>query len=227
PAAGFQPVSGLPWSTVQAYLGGVSFAEDSADTGNVKVCEECNAFRARVVSEKRSYCLKESDLQGSLRLVGMMVALEPPVGKQPSGFGPQNKGDALYLFARGTQAYVMYQARSLPNQPAGDTSVVVPAWSFHFCADGGHGNRSKAAARWIPDTVTEITGDAAQVKGKDDDVVGGGGGQLSYGWMACANGCCQFYGPPPQQDLETIDPQPSKGNDPPVRPARRAADCPV
>ena len=217
PAATFQPVSGVPWSQVQAYLQQLQWADDSAAVGDVQLCARCTKFSTRVVSEARSYCTRKQDL-AQLRAIGVMKALQPPTGQQPSGFGPQNKGDSLYLFARGDSAYVIYQARSQPNNPAGDTTVVAAGWSFHFCADGGHGTRSKAAAQWRPDTLATTT---TQTRGKGE--VGSGGGQLSYGWMACANGCCQFYGPPPAQQQD--DPMLEKGNDPAVR--GRPFDCPT
>jgi hypothetical protein len=183
--------NGASWSALEQWSGSAGVAFDTAPTdsssASVKLCDTCTAVTLQIVSEHRTYCNGRQSLVDSTRIVGVWRVQSGTVA--PPGWGKTfAAGDSILVFARDTlaPAILVYRTPQGTVQRAPDT-----AWTFRFCADGEtHG---RAQSRWRKHPRPPRV-DPQPEKGRDevDDDEGPG----TYGWMACANGCCQFYIPP-------------------------------
>jgi hypothetical protein len=157
--------------------------------------------------ERRTHCLSANSLNGQTRLAGSFV-----VQRAVTLWGqPLDSAAVILVFATDTTGPAVLAFQS------GDTIATAPAtaWKFNFCRDGHPHDRSKGEWR------RRIDGEAFVQSGSGGQPGGGqpGGGQPggrphgprgprdddevdpgTYGWMACANGCCQFYIPPVGND---------------------------
>lgn len=129
-----------------------------------------------IASENRTHCLSRDSVTTVVRLTGMIR-----VDSATTAWGhPFAKGDSILLFAQGEDALLAYdeggRVRTAPPR----------AWSFFYCLDTVPAPRPASAWRdWTP----------GPPQGDDDD-------PGTYGWMACASGCCQFYIPPKEEEGE-------------------------
>ncbi|HEX2203376.1 MAG TPA: hypothetical protein VHG91_08760 [Longimicrobium sp.] len=198
-----------PWPAFEKWVAArASFAEGSTATALVPLCRDCVAVTTEIVSETRTPCATRENLTGNHRLLGMLRV------KDGGAWNRENPsaGDSLYLFAddAGSTIVVYRNGALTATLPRDD-------WHFYYCQ---HGEHTVPRAEWRDREVAGIRRSAADFD--DDD---GSGGQLSYGWMACANGCCQFYGPPPSSArMIPPDPQVLRGRDFYVR---LGVDCDV
>jgi hypothetical protein len=169
----------------------------------VKLCPTCNAVKLRIVSEARTYCMRRDSLAGKTRIAGMFVVDSGSV--TPANWGRTfNPGDSILVFARDSVAPARLVYRTSPSPASTVGSAPSRAWAFRYCNDGNPGNSPQGRWRHKPQGAGQTTG--------------GEGG--TYGWMACATGCCQFYVPPPDPTLpdETPDWIPPLTGRPPCGP---------
>jgi hypothetical protein len=203
PAFSVALLNGRPWSELIDSLNaaGVQFPDT---TGNdsilaVKLCKSpgCTPVRMAIRSSSFTPCLKPGDLTGSRpRIMGEYVLQEP--FNPPAGSGwhpiPQDSSVFVFVHASGAPATMVYAHNGQTRMgPAG-------GWQFWYCQDGDSAAHKIPQAQWRPRGTppSGSTGPANPPKG--------GAGQVeeeedtgSYGWMACASGCCQFYTPPPNE----------------------------
>jgi hypothetical protein len=201
PPAVSDAVLGGTWTGLVSYLGsqGVTFPDtpENVAVGSVPLCvsQGCGPIQLRLQSTAQTYCMTGAQASEQ-RILGMMVLLEAFPGTPSIPGIPA--GDSVFLFARGTPG-AQSPAKLVYRQ--GDKIVELPSgkagWNFVFCNDGMV--NPGPAARWRTDVETETDantgagGAAATSEGSGGQGPGGG----TYGWLACANGCCQFYTPPP------------------------------
>jgi hypothetical protein len=191
PSPGVDPAllaSGASWAALEQWSGAAGVAFDTALTDSssapVQLCDTCTAVTLQIVSERRTYCNGGNSFADSTRIVGVWRVQGGTVA--PPGWGKSfAAGDSILVFARDTLAILAYRMPDgTVRQAPGN------AWNFRFCADGEtHG---RAQSRWRRQGRPRV--DPNPDKGKDD--VDDDEGPGTYGWMACANGCCQFYIPP-------------------------------
>jgi hypothetical protein len=184
---------------------GVAFADANADSTRawVRLCAGCNPVKLRIVSENRTYCNSPGSLHDTTRIAGVWAVEEGTV--TPPGWGVTfSPGDSIFVFAHDTasSAILAYRVGNRVHRAPAN------AWSFHYCQHGGPGF-NQPRARWRDrgtDHVVTVPGN-----GGPPDVPGPPGDSDppgTYGWMACASGCCQFYIPP---ILEEDGDPPGKG----------------
>jgi hypothetical protein len=202
----FNTRGGQPWQGVADYMAaaGANFNLGVMDTQPVKLCNgadvSCLPKVLQVRSEQRTMCLDSAAFAGRLRIVGMVVGAGP--GSLPAyGFGADNVSgggsdrDSVYLFVRGQTVYALYRTTgnltAFAPQPG-----ITPGWSFFF-----HAPDTPPPGTWgLWKTKTLITGVLAQASPgahPGGPAAPDGAGEqttLSYAWMACAAGCCQFHG---------------------------------
>ncbi|HEU4885171.1 MAG TPA: hypothetical protein VFT45_23115 [Longimicrobium sp.] len=189
-----------PWDVLSRYLVdslGLTFPNQvlpDSNTQKVQLCENCEMVEMTILPEATTYCTQRDSLNGGQRILGILVLRSAFTPSDSSEWkDPIQANDSIFMFA------------STPNGPATmvyrndqGQAVVAPdsSWMFYYCPDVHRGNRPEA--KWRPRNVPVSTtaGGPPAGKGKDeDDEENDGGG--TYGWMACASGCCQFYTPPP------------------------------
>ncbi|MBW3570192.1 MAG: hypothetical protein KY467_03725 [Gemmatimonadetes bacterium] len=191
PPAVSMPVLNGPWQGLLDSLkaGGVTFPDvaGNVDTTTVKLCRDCTAVRVEIRSTNLTPCLAPGDLTGQQRIVGMFVVLDTfPAHK---GWDTLLPGDTLFAFANSTggPAMLVYE------QGGSGKASPSRAWMFWYCQDG-HTNPRTPQAQWRPRGPTA----AAPAAGKQAEAEDAG----TYGWMACISGCCQFYTPPGDGQIE-------------------------
>ena len=197
------PVLNGPWQTLLNSMNadGVTFPDTAgnSDTTSVKLCKTCVASRVVIRSGNRTPCLSAGDLNGSPpRITGMFIVLDP-IPAQP-GWKAFVPGDSIFLFANAASGPAMLVFRE------GTQGKMAPsnAWTFWFCPDNAD-NGTTARSQWRPRGTPPGTPPRTTPAPGDQD--GGGGGGGTYGWLACASGCCQFYTPPPNESMQTTPPQ--------------------
>jgi len=236
----FNTRGGQPWQGVADYMAaaGASFDLGVMDTQPVKLCNKadpsCLPKVLQVRSEQRTMCLDSAAFAGRLRIVGMVVGAGP--GSLPAfGFGPGNISgggsgrDSVYLFVRDRTVYALYRTTgnltAFAPQPG-----LNPGWAFFF-----HAPDTPPAGVWAlwrtGDSTTTVTALRAHRGGPAaPDEVEEAQTTLSYAWMACAAGCCQFHGtgdgnPFPEDDHgrghHGNPPPPNPNPNPNPHPARR------
>jgi hypothetical protein len=199
PPAYAQPVLTGPWAGLLAALAadGVTFPDITGndDTTAVKLCRNCGTVPVEIRASNKTPCLRPEDLNGQAqRITGMFIVLETFPAQQ--GWDTLQAGDSVFVFARGNGPATLVYDHGGSGKTAPST-----AWQFWYCRDGHTGGRTPQA-QWRPRGTPPTTGPG---KGKGEVGEGDGGG--SYGWMACASGCCQFYTPPPNELMQTTPPQ--------------------
>ncbi|HEX2209774.1 MAG TPA: hypothetical protein VHG93_18985 [Longimicrobium sp.] len=166
----------------------------NSDTTVIQLCTDCDSV-ALVIQANTATCgatpatlqPQDTSFLGIFLLAGNFQA--------QNGWPSLQTGDTLALFVSGDSGSVIVtyrdKATGLAAQaPAGD-------WQFYYCQDGSRGTH--AAAQWRSRATP-----SNQSHDDDDEDDDNGGG--SYGWMACASGCCQFYTPPPNElEIELPD----------------------
>lgn len=191
--------NGASWSALEQWLAAnnVSFPEDPANVSvdTVPLCKDCSSVGLRLQATNSTFCLKPAD-SGQLRIAGRMTVLQtylpqaPPLGIKDT----IPAGSVVYMFSRGTPAAV--QLATLVYAHADSVREIKPGnWRFYYCP---HDTViTHPAAQWRPeDSIPQQQATTADVQGEE------GGG--SYAWMSCANGCCQFYTPPPMQEFPDL-----------------------
>lgn len=183
------------WSGLLTWMSneGVTFPNtpENVSRDSVPLCVNgngCAPIEVQLQSTAQTYCLTGAQAS-QRRIMGMMVLVDSFPGQQP--LPPIPAGDSIFLFARGnpgaqSPATLVYRQGNNVAQFPGSAG-----WNFVFCNDGMV--NPGPAARWR----TDVDSQAARTAGAQGDPSGGGPGGGTYGWLACANGCCQFYTPPP------------------------------
>lgn len=209
PAFSAALLHGKPWSELIDSLkaAAVRFPEIPGNDSilAVKLCNApgCTPVRMAIRASNFTPCLKAGDLTGSRpRIMGEYVLQEPFDPPAGSGWNPIPKDSSVFVFAHasGAPATMVYahDGKTMMGPATG--------WQFWYCQDGDSAAHKLPQAQWkARDTTasgstppaTPPKGGAAQAAAEDDTG--------SYGWMACASGCCQFYTPPPSEILELPD----------------------
>jgi hypothetical protein len=207
------------WKDFQTWLSAHSVAFTDSDpvatTDTLQLCDSCGvAVPITISSENRTYCLRGDSLVNRTRIAGAYR-----VGGTTTAWGQTFRAnDSIYLFAHGVDGLARLAYR------AGDSVAIAPdsSWKFNYCNDGVPHNRPQGRWKKQPNPRNPNPGGR-------DDFEEGEEGPGTYGWMACASGCCQFYIPPPNPS--SLPPQANEkaqGNVPPqVPPGRgRKPPCP-
>ncbi|HEX6370294.1 MAG TPA: hypothetical protein VF006_15345 [Longimicrobium sp.] len=187
-----------PWQGMLDSLNahGVSFPDTAGNdtTATVKLCQHCDSVRVEIRSSNLTPCLKPTDLQGEgRRITGLFIVHDTFPAQR--GWDTLYPGDTLFAFANA----IAGPATLVYNQNGSGNPSPSTAWMFWYCQDGHSGGKT-AQAKWRPRRPRAVPGNGKQQE--EDD----GGG--TYGWMACASGCCQFYTPPPNAEMgQTTPPQ--------------------
>jgi hypothetical protein len=189
PPAFSQAVLNGPWQALLDSLAAhsVSFPDvgGNDDTATVKLCPKCDAVPVEIRSSNLTPCLAPSDLKGAgRRITGLFIVLAAFPAQH--GWDALQPGDSLLAFTHAVSG----PATLVYNQGGSGKPSPSLAWMFWYCQDGHTAKTPQA--RWRPRIPP--TPPTATDHGDDGDNDGDGG---SYGWMACASGCCQFYTPPP------------------------------
>jgi hypothetical protein len=200
PPAFMQPVLNGPWQGLLDSLAahGVSFpdAPGNDDTATVKLCRTCTTVAVEIRSSNLTPCLSPGDLSGpGQRILGLLIVQDTFPAQH--GWDTLLPGDSVFAFTNSTGGL----ATLVYDQGGSGKPAPATAWRFWYCQDG-HSNPKTARAQWRPRSGTD---DPNPGKGNDGDGDEGGGGG-TYGWMACASGCCQFYTPPPNQEMDQTTP---------------------
>lgn len=177
------------WSALRDSLAkdSVTFPRDSANVAvdTVSLCKGCTKIRVELQSSNFTPCLQAEDLAGNARILGQMILLDSfPAQKN---FPAIPRGDTIFTFANAPAGPAMLIYR-VGNQARRAFS---PDWQFRYCQDGHPHTEPEAQWRTVPSITQEDPGG-------------------TYGWMACASGCCQYYIKPPTTEL----PEQAKGNPP-------------
>jgi hypothetical protein len=166
---------------------GASFPviEGNHSVANLRLCQDCDTVNVALRADTTTYCTRREQLaDGQTRIMGIMVLREPFAAQH--GWNNLKLHDSIFMFASDTAGYATMVYRN------GDNATTAPdsSWAFYYCPDGERGTRPRSHWRARNKPFP------AQPPGADEvvDFEEEGG---SYGWMACASGCCQFYTPPP------------------------------
>lgn len=182
------------WHRLSGWVAGagVTFPDEpgNSEMRRVQLCDSCAAARVVIRSGSATHCLKEGQLNGEPRIAGLYILQEDYPAQR--GFGPFRRNDSILVFASTQDAPARLAFRR------GDAVAVAPdgSWRFHYC-DDAHEFRNPRAGWRDPKSGKPLPPSTGE--GELGEPSGGG----SYGWMACANGCCQFYTPPPGETIET------------------------
>jgi hypothetical protein len=166
-----------PWARAAGYLSRLNFTLGVSDRRLVKGCSTCTPADVTIAAEFRTMYLRADAFPEGMRVMGRLVRHDNTVSAE-LGFPADAAGDTAYLMVTSpTRAVVMYR------NTEGRIAFTEP-WGFRPNPDGHVW--TEPTARWRDRVTTVAAGDT---------LTSGPGGP--YGWMACANGCCQFYTPPP------------------------------
>lgn len=201
PPAFAQNVLNGSWTGLRDSLAahGVTFPDIAGndDTTTVKLCRTCTSVPVEIRSSNLTPCLSPGDLNGAgQRIVGLMIVQDTFPAQH--GWDTLLPGDSLFAFTSSTGGL----ATLVYEQGGGGKPAPATAWRFWYCQDG-HSGPGTPRAQW---RSRSAPADPNPGKGNDRQEEDGGG---SYGWMACASGCCQFYTPPPNSETLTTPPQAS------------------
>lgn len=209
PAFSADLLHGKPWSELIDSLkaAAVQFPDVPGNDSilAVRLCNVpgCAPVRMAIRASNFTPCLQPGDLAGSSpRILGEYVLQEPFNPPAGSGWNPIPKDSSVFVFAHasGAPATMVYAHNGKTRMGPAN------GWQFWYCLDGDSAAHKLPQAQWKPrgtppsgstPPASPPTGGAAQVA--EDEDTG------SYGWMACASGCCQFYTPPPNETLELPD----------------------
>ncbi|HSU12494.1 MAG TPA: hypothetical protein VLK66_00225 [Longimicrobium sp.] len=243
---------GQGWQRVADYMkaAGANFDLGVMDTQPVKLCNtsgdpSCLPKVLQIRSEHLAMCLDAAAFNGQLRIVGMVVGQGP--GSLPAyGFGPANisgggsNRDSVYLFVRNDSVFALFRTTGDVTAFAPQPGLVTPGWAFFF-----HAPDTPPAGTWAlwraDTTLASYSGAYSPVRAlrRGGPAAPDAGGEaaagavqttLSYGWMACAAGCCQFHGTGDGGDQEHgprgprghhPSPNPNPNPNPHPNPARR------
>jgi hypothetical protein len=207
PAFSVAVLNGQPWKDLTDSLTahGVTFPDIPGNDSiqSVKLCRNCTPVKMAIRASNFTPCLGTADLTGSGRRIVGEYVLQEAVHGQP-GWHDIPAGNSIYVFAHanGAPATLVYEHDKKTNMgPPG-------AWQFWYCQhDTATTTDKRPQARWRPRGVPDDTLPRPD-RPKDDDDVGDGDdeGGGTYGWMACASGCCQFYTPPPNDLMAQTTP---------------------
>lgn len=172
PARDFSLSANQPWARAEAFVSRLDFTSGASERARVRVCAACAPVDVTVAPERRVVNLSTDAFPEGMRVVMRLVRHEP-VAAPTLGFPANAASDTSYMVVTSpTQARVMYR------DAAGHIAFSQP-WRFMPHPDEHVWTSS--AARW---RAEEGTG-------------GVEAGGLSFVWMTCAAGCCQFHGSPP------------------------------
>jgi hypothetical protein len=163
------------WSSFLGWIGQnrVRFTGPGARR-NVPLEPEGTPVSMTIQSEQRTHCTRRDDVRGQTRIAGIFR-----VESGASAFGHTfAAGDTIFVFSHDTIGRPVLAFR---NGTRVGTAPATANWRFRFCHDG-HPHAS-AAADW-----RQFDRPPNGPPGEEDPG--------TYGWMACASGCCQFYIPP-------------------------------
>lgn len=170
-------------------LNGVQFSDSTVDstTTRVQLSREARPDSMTISSEFRMPCLTSDSLK-AMR-ISAIYTLNDSVTVPEWGHTFKN-GDSIFAFTGGTDTTAILAYRS------GENVALAPdfAWRFRYCPEPVPGRR-RPQGKWR-DTLDKPHGNGTD-NGKGPDNQPGPG---TYGWLACASGCCQFYIPPPIGD---------------------------
>lgn len=196
------------WAVLTARLRelGASFPDlpGNSDTARVALCETCAPVDLVIRADTTTWCTTPAQLDsGQTRIMGIFILAGEFAGDSAAGWGRIRAGDSLLVFASGSSgpAPVVYRS--------GEQAVTAPAgsWMFHYCQDGAVGTRPQA--QWRSRLTGAGSRNAADPARRLAAEEGG-----SFGWMACASGCCQFYTPPPNPIIvDPVDPARGRARD--------------
>lgn len=177
PVRDFTLAPNQPWTRAQGYLSRLNFSFGVSDRRLVKGCHACTPADVTLAPESRSLYLRADAFPEGMRVMGRLVRHDRTVAPE-LGFPEDAAGDTAYLMVTSpTRAVVMYR------NTQGQIAFTEP-WGFRPNPDGHVW--TEPTARW-----------------RDRVTAGASGAPLdgpTYGWMACASGCCQFYTPPPNME---------------------------
>jgi hypothetical protein len=199
-----------PWEGLSRYIVGelgATFPDEvpaDSNTARVRLCPNCELVRMTILPEATTYCTQPGQLDGGQRLMGILVLKETFTGSDSTGWQTIQANDSIFMFASRPDgpATMVYESDGRQVVVAPDTS-----WMFYYCTDAHGGTRPEAKwrSRSAPGTTGQTAGKGKGGDDDDDDDDDDDGGN-TYGWMACASGCCQFYTPPPNPIMtETPD----------------------
>ena len=162
-------------------------------TRTVRLCDSCAVATLTIHADEATHCTTPEQMNGETRVMAIFVLASDFPGDRQHGWGPIAKGDSIFAFASDTFGAATLAYRDSVGRVA---RAPDPYWAFYYCKDD-HIPAGDTLAQWrhrgpAPGIQRE------RGKGKGDEVEDDG----SYGWMACASGCCQFYTPPPNQGNE-------------------------
>jgi hypothetical protein len=181
------------WDALQDSLSahGVTFPDipGNVSTDSVPLCNGCSAVKVEIRSTNLTPCLTPANMKESHPHIVGMLTLKDTFPAQRGWSDTLYPGTTLLLFARiaAGPATLVYEDSAGNGKAAPAT-----AWMFYYCRDA-HSRSKVPRAQWRPRNGSDSIPGAG--KGPEEMEEGEDGG--SYGWMACASGCCQFYTPPP------------------------------
>ena len=171
PARDFSLATGQPWARAEGYLARLDFSQGVSDRTRAPFCRGCAAADVSIAPERRSLHLRADAFPEGMRVVLRFVRHDR-VAAPRLGFPEGAAGDTSYMLVTSpTSAVVMYR------DVAGRIAFTEP-WTLRPTVD--EHRWSEPTARWRTDAATAL--DPAPTP---------------WGWMACVNGCCRFYGSPP------------------------------
>lgn len=190
------------WAELGSYLRerGATFplTQLNSSTRVVRLCDSCEVANLTIHADTATRCTMPEHLAGETRVMGIFVLASDFKGDPEHGWGPIARGDSIYAFASDTfgTATLAYRGSDgrVARAPDGQ-------WAFYYCKDD-HIPAGDTLAQWRnrrPLTTARLERDKGKAKGREEEDDG------SYGWMACASGCCQFYTPPPEETIELPD----------------------
>jgi hypothetical protein len=170
------------------------FTELNSATRTVRLCDSCATAELTIHADIATQCTTPEQMNGETRVMAIFVLASDFGGDSRNGWGPIPKGDSIYAFATDTFSDATLAYRDREGRVARARNGF---WAFYYCKH----DRIPAGdslVQWRdrgPPPTTRARTDRAKDKDDDDEDEDDG----SYGWMACASGCCQFYTPPPNQ----------------------------
>jgi hypothetical protein len=222
------------WAALSSYIVdslGATFPNEvlpDSNTRRVRLCETCDEVPMTILPETTTYCTRPDSLNGTQRLMGILILRSTFTGSDSTGWETIQANDSIFMFASRTDGPATMVYRNDRGQ-----AVVAPdaSWMFYYCADMHPGRRPEAKWRSrAPSGGGSPAADKGKGKGLEEGDDGG-----SYGWMACASGCCQFYTPPPNPTITETPDQANenapdtvgKGRNPAAAPGQRPSWCPT
>lgn len=206
PPAPFNTSGPVEWSQVAAYVGQVTFDREFTSTQTVRLCKgdtaQCGPLTLDIQSVAGTQCLQQDQLR-ELRMLGLATKVDTSRGTATRlGFGQPNATDSVYLLVQDKVVWALFR-----NQTGQGQWVPKGHWAYLFSADGQ--TLDHPQAEWLqqgarPNHAAGARDEQEGKKGqndegeKDEEIEPGPEEEaVSYAWMACAGGCCQFHGTGP------------------------------